>query len=69
MLPKRYYARKRLDRAACGHKSCEKRNLSAVDIFDTKVDLNPPPTKFSWLKLDILTKLPVNNFSFAREHS
>ena len=27
------------------------------------------PTKFSWLKLDILTKSPVNNFSFMRDRS
>ena len=28
-----------------------------------------PPTKFFRLKLDIFTKLPVNNFSFARDNS
>ena len=41
MLPKRYYARKRLDRATCGHKSFEKQDSRSTDIFDTKVDLNP----------------------------
>ena len=39
---KRYYAHKRLYKAICGHKSCEKQEFSSVDIFDTKVDLNPP---------------------------
>ena len=29
----------------------------------------PSSTKFFWLKLDILTKSPVNNFSFVRDHS
>ena len=39
---KRYYAHKRLYKAICGHKSYKKQDSQSTDIFDTKVDLNPP---------------------------
>ena len=39
---KRYYAHKRLCKAICGHKSCEKQDCCSVDIFDTKMDSNSP---------------------------
>ena len=44
---KRYYAHKRQCKAICGHKSCEKQDSRSTDIFDTKVDLNPPLQNFS----------------------
>ena len=43
-LKKRYYAHKRLCKAICGHKSCEKQKTPSVDIFDKKMDLNPYPS-------------------------
>ncbi|MDE6728703.1 MAG: hypothetical protein K2J80_12310, partial [Oscillospiraceae bacterium] len=40
------YAHKRLCKANCGHKSFEKQKSPIVDIFDTKMDLNPLVNKF-----------------------
>ena len=54
LLPKRFYAHKRRYKAICGHKSCEKQDSRSTDIFDTKVDLNPPLQNFfdwNWIFL------------------
>ena len=69
MRPKRYYARKRLDRATCGHKSFEKQDSRSTDIFDTKMDLNLTTQNFFRLKLDILTKRPVSDLSISENRS
>ena len=62
MWRKRYYAHKRLCKAICGHKSCEKQKSQSVDIFDTKMDSNHPPTKFSSLFLYKSHKAPTSDF-------
>ena len=69
MLPKRFYANKRLCKAIFWHKSCEKQKTPSVDIFDTKMDSNPPPTKFFGLFLFKSHKKPMSRFSQSRSES
>ncbi len=66
---KRYYAHKRLYKANCGHKSFKKQKTPSVDIFDRKVDLNPPPTKFSDAFLCTLYRMPLSGLPASRGQS
>ena len=48
--------------------SFEKQKSPSVDIFDTKMDLNPPHVKFSGSFLYMSHRTPVNVLSIMRGH-
>ena len=52
-----------LYKAICGHKSFEKQKSPSVDIFDTKMDLNPPHVKFPSSFLYKSHRTPVSDLT------
>ena len=63
---KRYYARKRLDRATCGHISCSKSEMHFRRYFLRENGLEPPCIKFSYEILCTLHNLPANTENGTR---
>lgn len=57
---KRYYARKRLDKATCGHISCPKSEMHFHRYFLRENGLEPPCIKYSYGILCTLHNQPAN---------